>query len=137
MMNCKPVKHDDAIIPQGEVAAILKSHLELNARRPVSYLPIKTIEQILKLSVSEYVSLIERSESEAIVFAPENCCIQSGAVYAIRRAELERVLERNRPLLSQHQWPSTPADFVQKIASVWLDKEHPIMPAIRQAFGDS
>jgi hypothetical protein len=44
-----------------DIASILNAHRRLGPRKPVSYLPIRTIESVLGLSVDEYRAMIEQS----------------------------------------------------------------------------
>jgi len=86
--------------------------------------------------VYEYISMIERAGHKAIVLGMDECCISSGAVYAYSAKDLTEILNSSVPLLREHGWPANPAGFVRKVAAEWLDKDHPMLPVIRRAFGD-
>ena len=115
---------------------IVERHLAVGRRKPVSYLPIETIETLIGLTIQGYVSLIEKSGNKAVVLGAGDCCINSGAVYAYSCKELNDILSRNQAVLTDHQWPTTPADFIARMAAAWLDGDNPVIPVIRQAFGD-
>jgi hypothetical protein len=116
---------------------LLDNQLKIGPKKPVSYLPIKTVEKVIGITVQDYMSLIERSGNEGIVFDAEDCCINSGAVYAFSCHYLSKILKDNQTILSKHGWPATPVDFIRRIAAEWVDEESPIMPVIRKAFGDA
>jgi hypothetical protein len=99
--------------------------------------PEKTVEKIIGITVKDYMSLIEGSGNDGIVFGAEDCCVNSGAVYAFNCHYLSKILKDNQTILSEHGWPSTPIDFIRRIAAEWVDEESPIMPVIRKAFGDA
>jgi hypothetical protein len=114
----------------------LQKHLRVGPDKPVSYLPIRTLETSLGLPVPVYVALIEKSGNTAIVFHPNECCINSGAVYAYSKSDLEHILEIHRVILAEAEWPNEAAVFIQRIAANWLPDDHILMPVIRQAFGE-
>jgi hypothetical protein len=116
---------------------LVDNHLRIGPEKPVSYLPIKTVEKVIGITIQDYMSLIERSGNEGIVFGAEDCCISSGAVYAFNCQYLSKILNDNQTILSEHDWPATPVDFIRRIAAEWIDEESPIMPVIRKAFGDT
>jgi hypothetical protein len=129
---------EDIAASLGEDAKrLVDNHLKIGPEKPVSYLPIKTVEKVIGISVQDYMSLIERSGNEGIVFGAEDCCINSGAVYAFNCHYLSKILKDNQTILSEHGWPATPVDFILRIAAEWVDEESPIMPVIRKAFGDA
>src|SRR5262249_38838116 len=98
---------------------------------------IKTVEEVIGITVQDYKSLIERSGNEGIVFRAEDCCINSGAVYAFNFRYLSKILKDNQTTLSEHGWPATAVDFIRRIAAEWVDEGSPVMPVIRKAFGDA
>jgi hypothetical protein len=123
-------------LPRDEARRILEIHLNLGPKKPVSYLPLRTIEEIIGLTVPEYVSLIAKSGNKAIVFSPGRCCINSGAVYAYNYLYLSDVLHDDVDTLSKNGWPSDPDTFIVRIAREWVDTGHPVMPIIKKSFGD-
>ena len=62
---------------------LLESHLAVGPDKPVSYLPTRTIEEVIGMSVDRYVSLIEQMGNQYAVFGVNESCINSGAVYAV------------------------------------------------------
>jgi hypothetical protein len=118
------------------VKRILDSHLKVGKEKPVSYLPIKTVEDVIGITIQKYKSMIERLGSRGSVFSAEECCIKSGAVYAYSDVYLDQILKANKDVLSENGWPIVPDDFIRKIASEWLDDESPIMPVVKKAFGE-
>jgi hypothetical protein len=116
---------------------ILDSHLNVGNEKPVSYLPIKTIERIIGITIPAYKSMIESLGNRCSVFSPEESCIDSGAVYAYNDMCLNSILQNNMGVLLSNGWPTTSENFIKKIASEWLTDENPIMPIIRKAFGET
>jgi 8-oxo-dGTP diphosphatase len=119
-----------------DLGRIQSEHANVGPSKPLSYLPIGTIERLLGMTVADYVCLIEQQGSSCIVFSETETCIKSGAVYAYSRIDLARVLFRHRFLLAEHSWPEAPAEFVRKVAQEWLDEDNPLKRVIDAAFGD-
>lgn len=116
---------------------IIEDHLNLGCHKAVSYLPIATVEKVLKMDVREYERLIEGRGNNAAIFTADTSCIKSGAIYAFCRSALDRILQENKDILMEQGWPITAHAFVGRIASQWVDDQSPILPIIRRAFGDS
>jgi hypothetical protein len=114
----------------------IEEHTNLGKRKPVSYLPIKTIEKVLGLTVDEYRKLVELAGNSCAVFSEKDTCIHSGAVYAYSDADLTFVLDHYSGLLAACSWPVSTGEFVGKIAAEWYEEKNPVMPVIRAAFGD-
>ena len=115
---------------------ILGSHLIVGPEKTISYLPIKTIENVIGITVPVYRSMIENLGNKSAVFLEEECCIYSGAVYAYSETDLDDILRHNRKSLVGHGWPIAPADFIRRIASEWLAEKSPILDVVKKAFGE-
>ena len=115
---------------------ILDRHVRVGPSKPVSYLPVKTVEKVLNMQVDEYARLIETAGGKCVVFSETETCIESGAIYAYSEVDLASVLESHRGLLLGHDWPCTPLQFVRKIAAEWLDLRSPLRGVIAAAFGN-
>ena len=115
---------------------LLSEHTNVGPSKPMSYLPISTIESLLKMTAAEYALLVERAGGSSMVFAEPDTCIKSGAVYAYSKIDLARVLIRNTLLLVEHSWPQTSAEFVTKVAQEWLEDDNPLKRVIEAAFGN-
>ena len=120
-----------------QARSILDSHLKLGKEKPVSYLPLKTVERVVGITIATYVSMIEELGNQSSIFYPNECCIDSGAAYAYNRKHLEEILKDNEEVLSMNGWPIVPEGFIKRMATEWLDDKSPIMPVIRKAFGDA
>lgn len=114
---------------------ILFRHVRVGPSKPVSYLPISTVQSVLKMTVDDYAHLIEQAGCEVAVFSDAETCIKSGAVYAYSETDLASVLASNHQLLVEHDWPNTPAAFVRRVASEWLDERSPLRRVVDMAFG--
>lgn len=115
---------------------ILERHLNVGRDKPISYLPIATITQVIGIEISTYTSMLEESGNEFSVFTQEECCINSGAVFAYSRRDLNNVLRKYHDVLTRNAWPTDPNAFVRRLASEWLDDASPILPVVRKAFGE-
>ena len=118
-----------------ELKLILDSHARVGQKKPVSYVPIRTVESVIGISVQEYVLIIESMGNSGIILGAEECCINSGAVYAYSPRHLDQFLKEDEAILAAHGWPTVPLEFIKRIAAEWLEETHPIMPVIRKAFG--
>ena len=59
----------------------LKEHVTLGQQKAMSYLPLKTIERVLGLTVDEYRREIEQAGNECIVLSEdETCRSQDGTI---------------------------------------------------------
>ena len=121
---------------QGYKRRTLQEHIALTDHKVLSYLPIATIENLLGLTVQEYQRLAVEAGNKCLLFRDGETCIQSGAVYIYRCAELSSLLGHYRELLVSLKWPQTAEEFVKKIASHWYNEDDPIMPVVRAAFAD-
>lgn len=118
-------------------ASILDKHLSLGPQKPVSYLPIGTIEKVLELTVKEYRAMIHAKGHESVLFPDTRCAIKSGAVYGYSASALEVILAKYRSVLLNNGWPVTPAKFIEKVAANWIeDEESALFSVIREAFGE-
>lgn len=115
---------------------ILRDHLRVDEGKPVSYLPIGTIKNVIGIPVEEYVRMAKGKGLMCDVFSPEETCIKGGAVYVYDAVALQNVLEKNRDILEEMSWPRWAPEFVRRIAKEWLDEEGDILRIIRSAFGD-
>jgi len=52
----------------GDARRILNDHLKVGREKPVSYLPIRTVESVIGLTIPIYASLVERSGNNVAVF---------------------------------------------------------------------
>ena len=115
---------------------MLLEHVRLEKHKAVSYLPLSTVVNVLGIPAAAYVSMIKNLGNRYAIFSAEKCCIKSGAIYAYNQKKLSAILKEHRHILSRNGWPTSPSRFVNKIASEWLEQDHPILPVIRAVFGD-
>lgn len=122
--------------PAEHAMRILDSHLNVGKEKPVSCLPIKTVEGVIGITIPAYKSMIESMGNRWSMFSPEESCISSGAIYAYNDAYLDNILRDNGDLLSSNGWPVTSEDFIRRIASEWLEDDNPILPVVKKVFGE-
>jgi hypothetical protein len=112
---------NNVISPRQVAKQILEEHLKVGPEKPVSYLPVRTIENVIGMSVDAYVALIDDTGNQSAVLPPGRCCINSGAVYAYSPDDLDHILQQNNGLLSEHGWPVERIAFIKKLATEWVD----------------
>ncbi len=116
---------------------LLHDHLAVGPHKPVSYLPLKTVETVLRLTISDYKAMIENAGNRCAIFGPGKSFLESGGAFAYSIPDLASVLGAHRDLLIANGWPLLPDEFVERIALEWVSEDHPIKPVIQVAFGDS
>jgi len=115
---------------------IIDDTLNLGKQKPVSYLPIETVEVILGMDRQEFMKLADARGLHHLVATPDACCIKSGAIFVYDAKTLALLLEKNRNILYRSGWSVDITSFVKRIALEWLDSDHPVAPVVRAAFGN-
>jgi hypothetical protein len=116
--------------------SILRGVAQIGPAKPVGYLPLHTIRDILRIEPRVLAQDGAAKGLSAVLFGPTQCCIKSGALYLFDRQSLELLLQSSRPILSASRWPLDPDQFVRRIAREWIEPGHPVVPVIRRAFGE-
>ncbi len=111
-------------------------HVELSVAKPVSYLPINTIENVIGISLSTYASMVESKSAICLVFRPGECCISSGAAYAFLPDVLCTILRANSEMLTEAGIPHEPANFIEAIARTWFEDGSSVIPLLKKVFGE-
>jgi hypothetical protein len=120
-----------------ERQALLLSLTEVGPSKPIGYLPLYTITDIAQLS-PEAIGAAATARGLAVAqFGPDACCIKSGALYVYDRKALAKLLQARAEASSLAGLPLDPDRFVAHIATVWYAEDHPALPIIASAFGDS
>ena len=127
---------DQEIMLSQRLEQMLRDHVHVGAQKPLSFLPLNTIENVLGMTTREYQMLVSRAGNDSILLDENSCCIKSGAIYAFNEKYLDEVLKESVELLTKLHLPIRSRDFIEKIASEWFDESHAILPVIRKAFGD-
>jgi hypothetical protein len=122
---------------EAKKAAILSSLTQVGPTKPIGYLPLQTIRDILQVEPRTIEQEAEAKGLSTALFRPGQCCIRSGALYLFDRSSLERLLRSSSPILSANDWPEEPDSFVKRVASEWIDDQrHPVTRVIKLAFGE-
>jgi hypothetical protein len=116
--------------------SILDHLYGVGAQKPLGYLPINTVERHLGENIDDLKSVIREKGLEFRVFLPDECCINSGAVYVFDSVALQDILDGDRPTLESGGWPCIAGEFVDHVAKFWLKQDHPIHQVIARAFGE-
>jgi hypothetical protein len=122
---------------ENERRALLRSLMEVGPSKPVGYLPLHTIEELVQLTPEAVAAASAACGLATAQFGPDACCIKSGALYVYDREVLAALLEETADAVRAAGLPLDPDRFVVHIASVWFEKDHPSYPIIATAFGDS
>lgn len=123
-------------ISNAERSAILSSLIQVGPSKPIGYLPLYTIRDVLQMDPDTLCRDAEAKGLSAALFGPDQCCIKSGALYIFDRQSLEHLMQSSRPILSASLWPLDPDQFVARIAREWIDPAHPVASVIKRVFGE-
>jgi hypothetical protein len=116
--------------------AILRCLINVGPLKPIGYLPLYTIRDILQMEPHAVVRDAQAKGISAVLFGPDQCCIKSGALYLYDQQAVEHLTQSSGSILSASGWPLDADQFVARIAREWIDPAHPLAPVIRQAFGE-
>jgi hypothetical protein len=75
-----------------ERSGILRSVAQIGPAKPIGYLPLYTIRDILKMEPHALAQDSAAKGLSAALFGPAQCCIKSGALYLFDRQSLELLL---------------------------------------------
>src|SRR5215475_15344561 len=95
--------------------SILSSLTQVGPTKPVGYLPLYTIRDVLQMDPYALVQDARVNGLSATMFGPDQCCIKSGALYVFDRQSLERLLRSSKLIVSASRWPLDPDQFVARI----------------------
>lgn len=122
---------------------LVEEHLSLGAHKSVSYLPLKAL-RLNGIPLDDYVDVAERRQLGIILIDGKDSWLGSsegwdggGVVYTFCRSELDKLMERHRSVLTDNHWPVDSEAFICKLATAFLEADHPVMPVVRDAFGDT
>jgi hypothetical protein len=116
--------------------SILSSFEDVGRTKAVGYLPIYTIDDVLKESVTDRVEALAARGLSVRVFNRGETCIKSGAVFAYDPEMVYGIIDKHRSALMNKKWEMTPAYVMNRIAIEWYEENDPIMPFIRDLFND-
>jgi hypothetical protein len=119
-----------------ERSAILRNLTQVGPPKPIGYLPLHTIRNILQMDPCALAHDAKANGLSVALFGPDQCCIKSGALYVFDRQSLETLIRSSRSILSASGWPLDPDQFVARIAREWIDHAHSVAPVIKRAFGE-
>jgi hypothetical protein len=117
--------------------AILSQLTQVGPAKPVGYLPLYTITDLLQMNPHVLADEASASGRSVALFGPDQCCIKSGALYVFDRQSLQTLMQSSTSLLLANGWPLEPDEFVARIACEWIDQSHPLAPLIKRAFGEN
>jgi len=106
-----------------EMSVILSNLTQVGPAKPIGYLPLHTIRDILQMDPHALAHDAKANGLSTALFGPDQCCIKSGALYVFDRQSLEILMRSSR--LSGNRWPLDPDQFVARIAREWIDLRIP------------
>jgi hypothetical protein len=128
--------HVEDAIGEAERSTILSNLTQVGPAKPVGYLPLYTIRDVLQMDPYAVAQDARLNGLSAAIFGPDQCCIKSGALYVFDRQSLERLLRSSKLIVSASCWPLDPDQFVARIAREWIDDAYSVAPVIKRAFGE-
>lgn len=111
-------------------------HRRIGREKRIGHLPLHTIRDLLRPSAEDLAAEAASRGLSAAVLDTAECCIESGALYVFHRQELAALLVDAAAALDEAGWPAEPDGFVRAVAAEWLEPGHPVLPVVREAFGD-
>lgn len=112
---------------------LLSDLMLVDPRKPIGYLPLYTLKDLLLCDPQDVASEAEASGLRAAQFGPDKCCIKSGALYVYHPGALTELLRARGDVLAENGLVD-PDQFVALIAAVWFEHDHPIFPLVVTAF---
>ena len=116
--------------------AILNSLTEVGSTKSVGYLPLRTITKLLKIPVDEIRENLNSPTVRTMVFQEDQTCISGGALFAFDDRMMRSIIDRHHQVLQEQKWPPDSSDIIGKLAEEWYERDNPVMPFIRELFGD-
>lgn len=104
--------------------------------KPIGYLLLNTIENILEKDPHEVISYLQNKGLEVkVFFGPEWPGANEGALYAYDKAALQKMLDENRQILLDANWPINADQFVSHL-KVQEKTDTPLFKLIAKTFAD-
>ncbi len=116
---------------------IMVSITGVGLRKPIGYLPLNTITNVLEISADTLADDARSRGLAAVTLTPDRCCINSGALYVYDYDALAELLLAFAETLSGCGLSTNPDEFVLQIAANWLDSSHAARPIIAAAFAEA
>src|SRR5215475_4346924 len=129
--------HDGPRLSEDERRALLQSLMEVGPAKPVGYLPLYTIKDLVRQTPEAVAAAATARGLVTAQFGAAACCIKSGALYVYDREALASLLRKRADALLASGLPLDPDRFIAHIATVWFEKDHPAYSIIARAFGDT
>ncbi|HEV2571663.1 hypothetical protein [Methylocella sp. CPCC 101449] len=114
--------------------ALLSSLTDVGPSKLIGYLPLYTIKDFLQMVPETIATSFTNQGLAAAQFGPEKCCIKSGALYIYDRTRLREFLQAQVNAISAAGLPLDPDQFVEHIALVWFEEDHPAHSIIAATF---
>lgn len=104
----------------------------------LGYLPLSTIIDLCGKDPLNLQEELNRNGLSTRLFTHEECGVGSGALYAWDNAKLSALLSLpgNEATLLEAEWPTDPAEFVDRVANDFAEGSGPLYDLIAIAFND-
>jgi hypothetical protein len=120
-----------------KMATIIWSDLErVGHVKAIGYLPLYTIKTYFEKSLEELIVHFANKSLAYFVLEENEGSVKSGALYIYNPGLVEKIMQEHKLDIAAHCWPSNVHECVRKIASEWLNFDHPLLPFIRKLFDD-
>ncbi len=104
-------------------------------KKPVGYLPLSTLVDICDVDPESKKAELEAKGLIVLQLEhPEETNIVGGALYAYSHEALSRVLQTNRQILENNDWPVEPDEFVRHLKVFATDRA--LYRLVMQVFAD-
>jgi hypothetical protein len=121
---------------EDERRSMLRDLTEVGPSKPVGYLPLYTIKDLIQLSPKALAADATARGLMAAQFSAKRCRIKSGALYVYHREALARLLQAQADVVEAAGLSLDPDRFIAHIAMVWFEADHPVYAVIKTAFAD-
>ena len=118
-----------------EIAELLDDLYKVGPQKPMGYLPLSTITQICRKTITGLQQELEERGMKTLIFYPgKDCNVGSGALYAWHEDTLKKKLEGGKDILAPVGLTTDCEDYVRKI-SRYDYYVHPVYGFIAETFG--
>lgn len=100
------------------------------------HLPPRTVRDLPRLSAEDLAAEAASRGLAAPVLDTAERRIESGALYVLTAKNVQGRWRTRPPRSTKPGGRWEPDGFVRAVAAEWLEPGHPVLPVMRQAFGD-
>ena len=113
----------------------LEKFYRVGPDKPVSYLPVQTLQEIGAANINELRQEFESKGLAVRLLSDKESGVGSGALYVYDKNALGLLLEKNSGILERESWPTDPDTFIDHL--VYTARDPDLYRVIEDAFGDT